>query len=125
MREQPPSSIAWVCSQGSATRRSCSTGFGGLYDYDPDAVDPVPFKINIEDPDYVEKWSDEIEIYHNPRALEPLDHDIFPSVTHFFVKDGELLWHGPGRRVLFSFTRTNHFGEEDPVSEQLDVGAAG
>ena len=86
---------------------------GGLYNFEPDAVDPIPFEIDIEDPDYEEKWSDEIEIYHNPLALEPLDHDLFPTATHFFLQDNELVWHGPERRVLFSITKTELFGNAE------------
>ncbi|OCP08404.1 MULTISPECIES: hypothetical protein [unclassified Ensifer] len=79
---------------------------GGLYNYQPGAVDPVSFEINVEDPDYEEAWSDEIEIYHNPDALVPLEHELFPTATHFYMKEGELLWHGPERRVLYSFTQS-------------------
>lgn len=86
---------------------------GGLYNYEPGAVDPIHFEIDVEDPDYDEKWSDEIEIYHNPIAVVPLDHDLFPAATHFFLHDNELLWHGPERRVLFSFTSTELFAADE------------
>lgn len=90
---------------------------GGLYNHEPGAVDPVQFDIDIEDPDYEEAWSDEIEIYHNPNAYVPLAHDLFPRSTHFFLDNGELVWRGPERRVLFSFTRTLHLKGDDTMSD--------
>ncbi|MCV9999444.1 hypothetical protein OE766_14455 [Pararhizobium sp. YC-54] len=77
---------------------------GGLYDHTPGSRDPIEFAIDIEDPQYEEAWADEIEIYHNPNALVPLDQGLFPGRTHFFMKEGELVWQGPERRVLFSST---------------------
>jgi hypothetical protein len=79
---------------------------GGLYDYDPNALEPIPFAINVEDPEYNESWADELEVYHNPRALNPLPHEMIPGATHFFLEDNELMWHGPERRILFSNTRS-------------------
>lgn len=79
---------------------------GGFNDHRPGAVDPIPFKINVEDPSYAEGWADEIEIYHNPRALVPLDEAIFEGATQYFVEDGEAVWRGPSPRVLFSCTHT-------------------
>lgn len=80
------------------------TRIGGLYDHTPGSRDPIEFKIDVEDPGYNETWADEIEIYHNPNALVPLDPDLFPGQTHFFLKDDELVWIGPERRILFSRT---------------------
>lgn len=77
---------------------------GGLYNYEPGAVDATHFKINVENPAYEEHWADELEIYHNPNALVPLDFALLPTLTHFYLKDGELVWHGSERRVLYSIT---------------------
>lgn len=97
---------------------------GALYNHEPGAVDPVKFDIDIEDPDYEEAWSDEIEIYHNPNARVPLARDLFPRSTHFFLENGELVWRGPERRVLFSITHTLHLkGEEAPSDIASDKRA--
>jgi hypothetical protein len=90
---------------------------GGLYNHQPGAVDAVQFDIDIEDPDYEEGWSDEIEIYHNPNALVPLSPNLFPQSAHFFLDDGELVWQGPERRVLFSYTHTLYVGGDDTISD--------
>lgn len=84
---------------------------GGLYNHQPGAVDAVRFEIDIEDPVYEEAWADEIEIYHNPQAFVPLDHDLFPNATHFFLDNGELVWRGPERRVLYSVTHSIQLGK--------------
>lgn len=77
---------------------------GGLNDPTPGAFEPVIFELNIEDPDYVEHWADEIEIYHNPNAAVLLPEEVFAGTTQFFLEDGELVWRGPSPRVLYSST---------------------
>ena len=79
---------------------------GGLNDPSPGAFDPIIFEVDVEDPDYTEQWADEIEIYHNPKALNPILDDLFPEVTNFRLENGELIWRGPSPRVLFSQTRS-------------------
>jgi len=79
---------------------------GGFNDPSPGVFDPIIFEVDVEDPDYTEKWADEIEIYHNPRALNPISDEIFPEVTNFRLENGELIWRGPSQRVLFSQTQS-------------------
>ena len=45
-----------------------------------------------------ETWADGIQIFHNPFAVIPLDHSLFPHAGHHFYKDG----------VLYSKTPHNH-----------------
>jgi hypothetical protein len=77
---------------------------GGFNDPTPGAFDEIPFEMNIEDPDYAERWADEIEIYHNPDAAVPLHEKIFEGTTQFFLEEGEFVWRGPSPRVLYSST---------------------
>ena len=71
----------------------------------PGALEGLPFDINIEAPDYEERWPDELEIYHNPNAVIPWpDESVLPDVTHFKKHDGELIWRGAPFRVLTSRT---------------------
>jgi hypothetical protein len=80
---------------------------GGLEDLTPDALDPILFETNIEDPAYDKHWPDEIEIYHNPNAVVRLPQDLFPDVKHFFVdEEGDVVWRSSAstQRVLFSNT---------------------
>jgi hypothetical protein len=99
---------------------------GGLYDFAPGAVDAIQFKVDVEDPDYEEGWADELEIYHNPNAVVPLDPDLFPSLTHFYYRDGKLVWHGPERRILYSITHNQVIAEpvaDDAVDARADGDA--
>lgn len=85
---------------------------GGLSDPSPGAFDPIPFDIDIESPDYQERWPDELEMYHNPNALVPIEEYLFPDIVHFRIEDGEAVWRGPAPRVLFSQTTFDFVGAE-------------
>lgn len=97
------------------TRMGIIAGFGNddiavrragiLSNPEPGALDGIRFDINIENPEYHERWRDELEIYHNPNAYIPWpDETVIPEVTHFKEKDGELIWRGEPFRVLTSTT---------------------
>lgn len=83
---------------------------GGLTDERPDRFDAIPFKLDVESPEYFEDWQDELEMYHNPNALLPIDESLFPGMVHHHLEDGEGVWRGPSPRVLFSQTFTYDFG---------------
>lgn len=88
---------------------------GGWNDPHPDAFEPIPFDLDIESSLYEEAWSDELEMYHNPNALHPIDDELFPGIAHFRIEDGEAIWRGPSPRVLFSQTMTmDLLGRERP-----------
>lgn len=71
----------------------------------PGALDGLPFNINIEAPEYEERWPDEVEVYHNPNAVIPWpDESVLPELTHFKMAEGELVWRGAPFRVLTSRT---------------------
>jgi len=57
---------------------------GFRYNPDPDAIKPLEFAINVDDPRYEESWADSIVMYHNPNALHPVDHEWFPNITHLW-----------------------------------------
>ncbi|PZR51474.1 MAG: hypothetical protein DI537_56410 [Stutzerimonas stutzeri] len=82
---------------------------GGLSDPSPGAFDAVSFDLDIENPDYHEDWPDELQMYHNPNALVPIDEELFPGIVHYRFEDGEGYWRGPSPRVLFSRTTTYDF----------------
>lgn len=69
----------------------------------------VPFKIDVESPAYAEGWFDELILFHNPRALHPVDEELFPGVTHVHLDDGEYVAQGPSMTVLQSSTTSYDF----------------
>jgi hypothetical protein len=95
---------------------------GGLSDPAPGAFDAVPFDLDIENPDYHEHWPDELQMYHNPNALVPIDEDLFPDIVHYRFEDGEGYWRGPSPRVLFSRTTTYDFLGAEMRQELKDKG---
>jgi hypothetical protein len=84
---------------------------GIFFDYDGNRLEPRDFHFDLDDPTYQqlwpfgECWCLEMEVYHNPMAAHPIDRDFFPGATHFFERDGEIVFEGPWKhRVLSSAT---------------------
>lgn len=77
---------------------------GHTFDPDPNALEGIPFRINVNDPNYEEFWGDELHIYHNPKALKRIPPEAFPDAAHFFYEEGKLTAIDREGRVLSSFT---------------------
>lgn len=82
---------------------------GVLIDPGAGMASAVPFKIDVESPDYAEGWFDELILFHNPRALHPIDEALFPGITHAHLNDGDYVVHGPSMTVLHSTTTSYDF----------------
>jgi hypothetical protein len=84
---------------------------------DPNAVHPLPFFEEIGRDDYVEYWSDELQIFHNPNAKTPLPETTFKGITQHYFKDGQQVTITPEGTVLASRTLIMHLvdGEEKRV----------
>jgi hypothetical protein len=61
---------------------------GLAYDADPNSVNGKPFKREVNDKDYQEYWSDELQLFHNPNAKYPFDPGSFGGFTQHWFKDG-------------------------------------
>lgn len=77
---------------------------GFRYDPSPEAYVGVPFQENVLAPEYKEYWSDELQVFHNPNARNPISPDTFGGITQYFFKDGELHTITPDRAVIASYT---------------------
>jgi hypothetical protein len=75
----------------------------------PRAFEGIPFNLDVENPTYEEGWADEIEMYHNPNALHPVDEALFPGIAHIRVEGREHLIRSPSHRVLYSSTTSYDF----------------
>jgi hypothetical protein len=62
---------------------------GLAYDPDPNAVNGKPFTREVNDQDYQESWSDELQLFHNPNAKHPFDPNAFDGFTQHWFKDGK------------------------------------
>jgi hypothetical protein len=79
---------------------------GYVFDPDPDAIIGRPFKVEITNPDYDEYWADEVQVFHNPRALRPLPPEALPDAAHIWFRDGKLFADAMPGRVIASMTLT-------------------
>lgn len=59
---------------------------GTAIDPDPDASEPDTF-LHVVNKEYVETWMEGMDVYHNPRALHPLDAGLLPGAVHHRLLD--------------------------------------
>lgn len=79
--------------------------FGFRFNPAPNAMVGIPFVEDVADPNYVEGWSDELQIFHNPNALIPLDHTWLSGLAQFyFDKNGNQLSLIPDHHIWSSGT---------------------
>jgi hypothetical protein len=81
---------------------------GYRYDPDPNAIRGVFFSENVADPSYVEGWSDELQIFHNPNARVPLAHAWLTGLTQFYFNEGKHRSLVPNHHVWSSMTMLMH-----------------
>lgn len=75
---------------GFGSRRVRMMRTGTALDPDPNAAVPLQFAHEV-DADYHETWSQGLDIFHNPRALHPLDPRHFPTAMHHTLEpDGQV-----------------------------------
>lgn len=69
---------------------------GHFFDRTPGAVASIPFEHDILSDDYAtlwpwgEAWCQELEVFHNPLAGNPIAHALLPGATHWFERNGEI-----------------------------------
>lgn len=69
---------------------------GILFDRTPGALKPIDFELSVDSDEYQalwpwgEAWCQELEVYHNPQATNPIPFDLIPGATHWFERDGDV-----------------------------------
>lgn len=69
---------------------------GILFDRTPGALEPIDFELSVGSAEYQslwpwgEAWCQELEVYHNPLAANPIPFDLIPGATHWFERDGDV-----------------------------------
>lgn len=81
--------------------------FGLRLNPDPNAVEGDPFMEEIE-VGHDERWGEELQLFHNPTARNPLPKRSLPGVTEHYFRDGEPLSYSYGDPVLGSRTLLIH-----------------
>lgn len=80
--------MGFVAGFGSRRVQMIRNGFA--LNSDPNAAAPIPFVHDVNE-DYRETWSEGLDIFHNPRALYPLDPRHFPAAVHHTLQpDGQV-----------------------------------
>jgi hypothetical protein len=82
--------------------------FGFRFNPEPNAVQGILFSDDVAAPTYVEGWSDELQIYHNPNARIPLDHAWLNGLAQFYFRDGQQFSLIPEAHVWASMTLVVH-----------------
>ena len=77
---------------------------GIMLNPDPKSAIPFQFTTDIEKPGYNEGWADELQVFHNPNALCPLDQDLFSQAVNHVLKDGEIKSYCSPKKILRSVT---------------------
>ena len=93
---------------------------GFRYNPDPNAVHPTPFSDEVSRDDYIEHWSDELQIFHNPNARIPLPVETFGGVTQHFFRDGQQVSLTPEGTIMSSRTIIMSLvGDEEAAAEAI------
>lgn len=96
---------------------------GTAVNHDPDAAVPHTFRHVVNAQTYRESWVEGLDVFHNPRALCPLDERSLPGAAHHYLTpDGHRLSRTPDWHPLASIT--NHFVPVDVemILAQLAAG---
>jgi hypothetical protein len=101
-----------VARFGSARVRQIRRGLAA--DFDPNAVAPLPFARDVNDPNYSERWIEGMDVYHNPNALHPLDPMLLPGAAHHrLLPDGQVETLAPAWQPMSSHTLISIDGSAD------------
>jgi hypothetical protein len=59
---------------------------GMCYNHEPHATEPLPFMYVVGDPNApVETWGEGLSMFHNPKALVSVPHELFPGIAHHWL----------------------------------------
>lgn len=81
---------------------------GIFFDPSPGAMKAKDFKLDILSDEYTalwprgEQWCQELEVFHNPLASNPIGFDLLPGAIHTFELDGELVFRSIWERTVLS-----------------------
>jgi hypothetical protein len=94
--------IGVLAGYGPPNHKYMRIGF--RYDPDPNAYTGKYFVEEVGAESNSEGWADELQIFHNPKALRPLPRECFGSLNQHFFEDGKLVTRCGTDAVLSSYT---------------------
>lgn len=83
---------------------------GTVVDHDPNASDPKQFVQEVDPATYNESWIEGMDVFHNPRAKNPIDPGMLPGAAHHrLLSDGQVEsltpeWHPLGSLTYITIT---------------------
>lgn len=92
--------------------------YGFRLDPDPNAVIGTIFTDEVV-AENGESWSDELQVFHNPRAIFPLPLEAFAGATQHMFKNGEYVSYSTGTPVLSSYTMIMRLVGEGEIKEAI------
>jgi hypothetical protein len=85
---------------------------GTCVPHDIASTHPLAFRAIVNAPDYLESWSEGLNVYHNPNANIRLSEGLFPTAAHHYCDaEGNRTTHAPNFHPLASTTQ--FLGEAD------------
>jgi len=67
---------------------------GTKYDHNDRAFIPAPFCYTVDE-NATETWSEGLNLFHNPNALNKIDKELFPEIAHHEFIDGRIISYIP------------------------------
>ena len=90
---------------GFGSRRVVLIRKGFAMNHAPDSANPNEFRYIVRPPEYCETWSEGLDVYHNPRAIHPLNPEMLPTAAHhWLLEDGQMKSLVPEFHPLSSMT---------------------
>lgn len=77
---------------------------GFKHKHDENSALPEWFCIQVAPGKATETWAEGLSMFHNPRALHPVDPQMFPNIAHHFFEDGKIVSTLPEFHPYSSFT---------------------
>jgi hypothetical protein len=65
---------------------------------------PVGFSVEVKPGSYEELWSEDIRVFHNPRAIRPIPMNLFTGCSNMYWQDGEFYSAEPPGHIISSNT---------------------
>lgn len=94
--------IGVLAGYGATAHRYFRAGM--RYDPDPNAVIGKRFIQEVGAPGYEEGWADELQVFHNPKAIHPLPRECFAGLQQHFFEDGRMVTYSGTDAVISSVT---------------------
>jgi hypothetical protein len=92
--------------------------FGLRLNPDPNSVEGDSFMEEIE-VGHDERWGEELQLFHNPNARNPLPRQSLPGITEHYFRDGKPVSYSYGEPVLGSRTLLMHLTGD--AEEKLSI----